>query len=259
MINLLVPHIANRGIERLVDGISLNTQVLEEDLKPVNGGVNLSRVKTRRLRRDNFYLNFVPHFGADEKTEEEILKIIDKFPEIDSPCSMEVKNLDELSRHMLNAYVISHFHYILGKKENLKGSFPELCCGIWGISVALSLIEFGYPNATYVYSNKHDHAYSLLPFVLGMEGLEGSIVIDPTSDQLYNGRIRPRNAVFIKMGDKWEYKTDWANGADLFPDRFCSMNILRMTPKDILRHQAYYRNSQEFFMTAFSNPVLVRQ
>ncbi len=256
---LLLPHIAHRGIERLADGESLDTQVLEQKLRPVNGGVDLSRFNTRKLRRDEFYLRFVPHFGADEKTDEEVLDITDKFPEIDSPCSMEVRDLEELSRHMINAYIISHFNYILGRKVNLKGSFPEFCCGISGISLMLSLIELGYPNATYVYSNKHDHAYTLLPFVFGMNGDEGSIVIDPTSDQLYSRRVRPRNAVFIKMGSKWEYRTDWEGGADLFPDRFCSIDILRLTPEDILRHEAYYQDPQEFFITAFSNPVSVKQ
>ncbi len=247
--------LSNIGNPELKDGYKLDSLALEKEMVYNNGGIDLSNIDTEHLGPDRTYKKLVPHFSKHGwYLKEDVLSTANKYPEIKKPCSMSLESLDELASHMATGYQVSHFHYILGRKHNLKGSFPHFCCGLSSRNVMLSLIELGYPNATYAYSDVNDHGYVLLPFVFEKENINGSIVIDPTYDQLWN-KPAERNAVFVKLGSVWEYKTDWANKGDLYPTKSCSIATLRKIPKNLTRFRRYHRGGESFFRKAFSNPV----
>jgi len=241
---------------RLRDGFSLDTLVLEQEMKRNNGGVNLTRVTKDTPIDEKLCRRFVPFFECED--QDVIRALTSRYGEIDSPCAMIVNSEEELATHLSTAYQVAHFHYILGKKHNLKGSFPDLCCGRSSRSLMLSLMDFGYPNATYAYSNRYDHGYTLLPFVLGDKKISGSILIDPTHDQLWD-KTDIRNAVMLKLGPKWEYRNGWAHGADLFPDRICTIDIIRKIPNNISDDDLYHRDGEKSLNQAFANPVKVEQ
>ncbi len=223
-----------------------------------NGRIDLNNISSRQRIDEEVCRSYVPHFfgGRHPPNRYTILNLVNRYPGVSGPCSMNVDSIEELAGHMAAGYQVSHFHYILGKKYDLKGSFPNWCCGTSSRSVVLSLIEFGYPNATYAYSRRFDHGYVLLPFVLEKEGVTGSIVIDPTYDQLWK-RPHGRNAVFIKLGVMWSYRTDWKKGGDLFPDNLCSIDTMRLTPDDISDLDYYHKYGIDFFEEAFANPLPV--
>ena len=127
---------------------------------------------------------------------------------------MIVNSTKELADHMSIGYQIAHFNYILGTQRNT--AFPNGFCGVSSRGVTLSLIKFGYPNAAYAYSKAYDHGYSILPFVFSQADMNGIIIIDPTSDQLWDDK-KLRNAVFLKLGTTWEYCTDWEREQTYFP------------------------------------------
>ncbi len=245
---------------KISDGFELDTLVLEEQMEKNNGNVSLREFEEGYYpyldKIDDSLRKFVPYFKVYKSKE--IKALANKY-NISSPCSMVVKSEDELLEHMSMGYQVAHFNYILGKKHKLKdGSFPKLCCGISSIHVALSLIELGYPNAVYAYSQRHDHGYVVLPFVFENKTFKGVIVVDPTSDQLWNNK-KIRNATFIKLGAKWEYKTDWRGGKNLFPDRLYSIDIMKKTPEvfDYDSYPAEACDGEFFFNKAFTNQIRI--
>lgn len=262
--------------EEELDGFHLDSLVLEEEMKKHNGGIDLATLEPlHQLGDENFQRQYLPHFKEDFKTlrnKEKVLKTVNKFRQIKTPCSMSIRSIDSLLEQMTIAYQIAHFHYILGEKYNLvnpcaknkdKKPFPNYCCLISSNSHMLSSVELGYPNAAIAASETYDHGYVFLPFVMKNNNVKGTIIIDPTSDQL--GDKYERNSVFLKLGSKWEYKTSWENGANLFPDRICSIDMLRKTPQDIFGKNKgdyinidldYFHKSVEwYFKEAFSNPI----
>jgi len=246
-------------LNALRDGEGLDTQVLEREMIQNNGGIDLSAQFTSSIpgMGEETFRFFVPHFKREYDNrnvrEREMSKTLRKYSQISGPCSMKVDSTDELLEHMLVGYEVAHFHYILGKKHNMRGMFPRYCCGTSSRSVALSLMDFNYPNAAYAYSHRYDHGYVILPFVMANESIKGSIVVDPTYDQLWNSD-KGRNAVFVKLGSEWEYKTDWKKGANLFPDDISSMDIFREAGS-IVDWDEGYRDVRKYFARAFANPV----
>jgi hypothetical protein len=240
----------------LRDGFALDTLVLEEEMMQNNNGVDLSTINDRTPIDEDLCRRFMPYFSdsVGRATEDQILAIANQYPHIKSPCSMIIDSIEDLTHHMSAAYQVAHFHYILGKKHNLHGCFPHWCCGRSSRSLALSLIDFGYPNATYAYSNRYDHGYTILPFILGNDEVSGSVLIDPTYDQMWDNPTS-RNAVILKLGPRWEYKTDWAHGANLFPDRLCTIDIFRKIPHDITDDDSYHQGGERCLNEAFANPI----
>ncbi len=242
----------------LRDGFRLDTRALELEMMTNNGGVDLSRIDSSGILGDQEYRKYVPHFFTDDDsvTKEKVSSIVNKYPNITAPCSMALESIQELEECLGEGYQVAHFHYILGKKHNLKGKFPQMCCGLSSRNLMLSLIELGYPNATYAYSNCYDHGYTVLPFVLKKESISGTVLIDPTFDQLWK-KPSARNAVFIKLGTKWEYITDWANGGNLFPDNVCAIDTLRKSPETIGWFRNYHKSGEKYFQQAFANPIVL--
>ncbi len=230
----------------LSDGYFLNTLVLEQEMKK-RSGIDIT---SSQFEVDDAYLmQYVPFFEEEDK--DRIKKLTDNYKNINSPCSMAISSLEELSEVMTKVHEVSHYHYILGKKHNLKGSFPEYCCSRSSKNVVLSLYEIGFPNAAQVRS-RSDHAYVILPFVFAKENITGSIIVDPTYDQLqFNSKIR--NAVFVKMGNNWEY-TEAITGRDLSPGIICAIDSIK---KSQLESIEGYHDRAEFFRQAFNNPVKI--
>jgi hypothetical protein len=114
-------------------------------------------------------------------------------------------------------------HYIIGIKENFKGSFPDYCCGMSSINLFVNLLHHGYSNT--LFANNHDanHCYALIPVIHA--GKPGVIIADPTAQQLWKSKT-PRVSAELRTG-KWKYNTDWAQGADLFPTRIITPDTLR--------------------------------
>lgn len=254
------PFFELKGIKepRLEDGFSLDTLLLEEEMRQYNGGIDLASVDSTTNINEKLCRRFVPSCSdrRDVPSKSEVLGIADLYPEVDSPCSMSIDSTSELADHMSAAYQVAHFHYILGKRYDLKGSFPKWCCGRSGRSVMLSLLTLGYPNAAYAYSDLHDHGYTILPFVFSSKGVCGALLIDPTFDQTQKSDEHPiRNPVFLKLSDRWEYRNGWANRHDLFPDKICAIDTLRINSSDITNLKYYHQNSAQYFDKAFANSI----
>lgn len=245
---------------QLKDGAGLDALLLEKEMKKYNGGIDLSKINSIDIKDTAVYRQFVPYYYDvyASPIKEEILSLTEKYPDVVGPCSMSINSLEELYTHISIAYQISHFHYILGKRNNMRGSFPNLCCRPSSRNIQFSLMEFGYSNVACTYS-KNYHGYTILPFILEKENIQGTIVVDPTSDQLWSLSNKQydvkRNAVFIKLGDEWSYSCDWKDGKDLFPDYICSIDILRKNPNDVSDENNYYVGGKEYLQKAFSNPI----
>ncbi len=223
----------------------LNTTALETEMEK-NTGIKLTSPNFLNIE-NKLLLQHVPFFEVRDSNK--INKVTDKYDSINSPCSMIVNSIDELSEQMFKVYEISYYHYVLGKKNY--PNFPQLCCGESTKNVVLSLLDAGFPNAAYVISGI-DHAYAVLPFVFEKEKVKGTLIVDPTYDQLeFSNNMR--NAVFIKLGENWEYKDPLTN-KDLSPKVVCSIDSIK---KSALYDIRGHHDGKNFFKKAFENPVKI--
>lgn len=241
------------------DGASLNTSSLETQMMDHNGGFNLRQV-TERTRIDfNKHLEFVPFFERTNLDDDTAMRLTEG---LFGHYSLSISDIQGLYRMMSEAYQVAHHTYILGRKTNMKGTFPFNCCGPSSRAIMLSLLDFGYPNAAYAYSDTFDHGYVVLPFVLGSgdDAFRGSVVVDPTFDQLWD-TSRTRNAVFIKEGQRWRYKTQFKGCADLFPTKVRSLGNVKIHPSchplDFSR--GYHHGGESYFEAAFDNRVRLKK
>ena len=260
-------HLNSMPAVELKDGFGLDSLVLDKEMIFHNGGIDISNLGVNKIKSIDctYPKSFFPCFDNfnDEYKKKEISKIIRKYKKIDEPCSMIINSNEELSEYMSIGYQISHFNYILGKKcvsrqnfPRLKYDFPKFFCGPSSRNLMLSLISFGFPNAAYALSQEHDHAYIILPFVLKKEKAKGAILVDPTYEQLWNN-TREKIGLFIRLGSEWEYRTDWRKGANLFPDKICSIDILRKPSTDMYDVKDYHSGGKKYLKQAFSNPVSI--
>jgi hypothetical protein len=186
---------------------------------------------------------------------------------------MYVNSIDELSEHMIAAYMVSFFNYVLEKKqiekrqkqeEEIKSSGTQkqvntgstfTCLEKSSKSVVLSLLEFGYPNVAYASSMGCDIAYAMLPFVFqekNKKDIEGTIVAVPNYHTLqFSNNVR--NAVFIRLNSDWKFN-NVINEADLFPELIIPINTIR---KEGLASIAGSYSGKEYFEKAFANPVKI--
>jgi hypothetical protein len=221
---------------------------------------NLKNGKKSKFKgnlESNIFFNKARNYSEDE-IEKKILK---KYQHIPGFCSMRVSNKEELMKHLIIIHELSYNHYVFGKEENIKGEFPNWCCGYSARNLLLTLMEKGYPNVTYFNNNKYDHSYNGLPFLFGDNEEKGFIIIDPTSDQLFNDKNHaPRNNLFVVFSTKWKYETDWKRGLDLFPKKedystFSNLHTLRKKPSPSI-----YKSEKiiKYFNEVFENPVDVK-
>lgn len=206
--------------------------------------------------KNNVSFNGSGRYSVDEIDE----KILKKYSSVPDYCSMHVGGYEELMNHVAIVHELSYNHYVFGKEENLKGQFPNYCCGYSAANLFLTLMEKGYPNAAYFYNSDQDHAYNGLPFSFEDGKTKGFIIVDPTSDQLFTNKNKaPRNNLFVVLGARWEYKTDWAHGTDLFPSpddnsTFSNLHTLRNFPSSTLYEK---RAVKDYFSKVFDNVVVV--
>lgn len=171
---------------------------------------------------------------------------------------MRVGNEAELMEHLRTVHELAYIHYVFGKEIDMRGDFPNLCCGHSARNLLLALMEQGYPNASLFVNDRHDHVYNGLPFLFGDDGKRGFVIVDPTSDQLFNDkRHAPRNNLFVVFGTRWKYETDWRGGADLFPreedySRFSNLHTLRENPSPGICTSGEIAS---YFKEIFKNPV----
>jgi hypothetical protein len=72
-----------------------------------------------------------------------------------------------------------------------------------------------------------NHGYIILPFVMRQPQFSGTILFDPTSNQLgkYKGKVH-RNLITIKQGLDWSYQTEFIDGLNLFPNYVLHLGTL---------------------------------
>jgi hypothetical protein len=253
----------NIEVPRPPSEFCLDTLCMEEQMREKNGGWRLDKISSGTTIDEKHCRTYVPHFpGKVEIRDPKSVKTtVSRYRNIKGPCSMSVDSFEEVADHISVAYQVAFYHYALAKRYNVRapggGNFPTGCCGPSSRTVTLSLIEFGYPNAAVAVSSKYVHAYPVIPFIVGPKGIQGSIIIDPTFDQMWDD-TKMRNAVFVKWGSTWEYQTDWSDGANLFPDRICSQDIIRKNPfmDEMVK---YHKGGKRFLEKAYANPIRLKE
>lgn len=272
MSNKIFRRLSNEDLIKELVPFSLFTPFYEEEMSRIFSKVNLSDIESiKRIKDEEIknYQNLVPHFNlyGQERDREALEKIVKKYKSVDGPCSMQLNKAEDLAEHMLRVYQVLYAHYVLAIKNNMNNiyfSFPYKCCGKSAINVMFSLIELGYPNAAYVQNFKLDHSYVILPFIIRRTGKKGTIVADPTSDELWkNTKIKPRNNVFLTPRENLEYLTKWKNKENLFPKRIsslCHIETAYLSKNN--NHKARNKNYMEgsnYLKKAFSNPVYLNK
>lgn len=198
--------------------------------------------------------------GYDQPSTKIEDKILKKYEDVPDFCSMSIDTEEKLLEHVKSIHESSYNHYVWAKETNLKGRFPSFCCGKSSRNLFLTLMDKGYPNSLFLYNDRCDHAYVALPFVFGNDNEKGFIVIDPTSDQLFNDKKNaPRNNLFVIFGTRWDYETDWEGGHNLYPSSddnstFANLHTLRTHPGSSIYEK---KDIDEYFSKIFKNPVNV--
>jgi hypothetical protein len=222
---------------------SLDTVLSEADMMAYANGVDLGQKHEEEIDKE-YWKMFVPEFESDK------LKFIppNHNRKQIGLTSMYLNDRDELWDHISQIYQVMYSHYLLMKNSNgiEAKRFPKNCCGYSSRRILAALFEHGYDNAIYTYNYKYDHAYVALPFVLDEKRLfcktKGIILADPTSDQLWKeDKEKRRNNVTIKLGSKWEYRTDWKGGGNLYPSSH--INLFTIQKKG----EGYYEDLRKTF------------
>jgi hypothetical protein len=260
--------LSRNGLDE-VKPVSLVTSPLEEEVAGQNGNLDLgSRTSVLGMDPDDErnYNEMVPfYYSWGSLPIDRLVELIEKNEDKLDPHSMLVEGVEELEEHMLRIYQTAYAHYALGLKSNIKGTFPDECCGISANNLAVSLMDHGYTNAVYIHNGLYDHCYVVVPFVMKDGSFKGSIIVDPTSDQLWSKlNKQPKNAVFVVPEKGWEYRTNWRSGSDLVPQDVVSLGLINEYIKgkktgtvfstDVAK--SYLApNAREYFEAAFANPM----
>lgn len=253
-----------RNLTEIVGSFSIIPRIHEEKLNH-KYGVVLSNLKNGRKSglkgnlEKNIFFNKGYHYPIDQIND----KILKKYKSIPGFCSMIIKDIKQLNEHIKNIHELSYCHYVWAKENDMRNDkykFPSHCCGSSSENLFLSLMERGYPNASILGNDLHEHAYIGLPFLFGRKKKRGFIITDPTSDQLFRDeKNAPRNSLFVVFGTEWKYKTDLDNGADLFPSKndnsgFSNLETLRKNTGSYLYVSG---KINKYFNKVFKNPIEV--
>ncbi len=239
---------------------SLNPVFYEQEVAKRNGGLDLSnRAALKRVSREDerHYSKVSRYLATDEDTMrrfkqlDNLMEAMSSFP---GTSSLLVEDFNELGENINRFYQVAYAHYVLGVRE--VPDFPYVCCGISARNVVFALFAQGYPMASYMDSLRAGHAYVGVPFIISNSGEKGTVIIDPTSDQLWDKRV-PRNMVTVMPEGKWEYKSDWARGTDAYPDGVADLGIFRkiISDRSFRIMHGICRGVDKFFPTAFANPL----
>ena len=204
--------------------------------------------------------------GVEYSLEEIDKNILKKHEKIPGYSSMKLKNMDELFVHIENLHKISYNSYAYGRSYAvgpLKHDFPDSSCDRADRNEGLNSLAAGYHNATMINNQLHNHCYSVFPFILKDEGLEGFVLVDPSSDQrplvpnIIDGHeiIPPRNHVMVSFGKKWTYERK--ENIDLFPSEksgYTNLDVLRNYPSESLNLSTEW---DKYFDNVFKNPIKI--
>lgn len=249
------------GSEETLSSFSIVPRVYEAELDD-KYGISLGALRKGEASgfRGNLEKNVFFSRGLNHSIRQIEDRILKKYEGVPGFCSMNVEDEGQLWEHVRNIHELSYSHYVFGKEKSMRGSFPDSCCTRSSINLFLTLMERGYPNASVFLSGygRHGHVYVGLPFVFGEKQEKGFVIADPTSDQLFDDKKNaPRNSIFVAPGAKWEYKTDWAYGADLFPgsdngSKFANLHTLRTIQASPVHGSM---GVEKYFGEVFKNPV----
>src|SRR3989344_276221 len=234
---------------------SLIPFTLERQVTMQNGGLDLSsKPKLKRLseKKLKHYRELVPGFDIRDLEDFSELGLFRGYKKIKEPCSMLLGDMPELMSKIGEIYQIAYAHYVVAANE--KSGFPNFWCGDSGRNIAASSWVMGFLNAAYVLDDPDDHGYNAFPFTIKEPHTEGVVIVDPTSDQLWESRVGPRNMILVISGKEWVYKTSRSFGKDLFPTH--AFHIGSLLHADYFRHETEYMAPiMEYFAEAFRNPV----
>ena len=221
-------------------GIELNLLRYQSDLQ------NIDPTKNRLIAYDDKI------WGSKMKSLLEIHKDVPEF------CSMKIDNQKELMGHINFIYDLMFHHYILGKKSN--PSFPHAECCPSAQNIMFAGMSIGYANASVLLDSYDDHCYAAFPFLL--HDKKGFILADPTSNQLWwlDKNIKcPRNHIFVVEHNNWEYKTDWRDETDLYPNRYQNLHSIKENfGKNEKWFDEYMWDIDRYFEEVFTNPINVK-
>ena len=169
-----------------------------------------------------------------------------------------VDDVPDLLEYVLRIYPVSYTHYIIGLKNNFKKTFLYYCWGLSSDNVTLSLMDLGYVGAASAINKSRDHYYTIVPFVIENPKKQGVVVVDPTSDQLWQiTTMKPRNMVFVVFDKQWEYRTEWGYRSNLYPECIMGVDTLRKRSgiMDNIKIADYHQNPRAFIEAAWKNPL----
>lgn len=249
-----------KDLGRICGDFSIFTKFYENELDKKYGFVlqNLKNGECANFKKD-FKKNVYFNEGCNHPFYKISNSILEKYESLPGFCSMDIGTIDELFMHIIKIHEISYCHYAWAKENNLAGSFPNYCCKESSRNVFLNLMDKGYPNASFIYNERYSHAYIALPFLLRELKNKGFLIIDPTSDQLFNNKMAPKNNLFVSFGNKWIYETDWKFGKDLFPVPYSNSTYANLDSlRDKCDDKIYrYNEIQEYFKEVFNNPIKI--
>jgi len=249
--SVLLPFYLDHAIKSTEGGTVVVDSHALEDQMDAHLGWKLRKVKLgggtteqveickRYLRR--FSRSLIDEYWASKVSEA-------NFKSHNKPVCMRYETTIDLINHLNIIYQLMYFHYFLGKKESLRDSFPNSCCGISSRNLTAALWEAGIVAAVSTYNTSFDHAYVIVPFEISATNHTGVILADPTSDQLHrNSSEKVRNYLSVLPPEGWKYQTDWAMGEDLYPVIVQVSSCYGTTE----------RNYSEYIKNALNRPAVV--
>lgn len=229
----------------VIDSHSLEQQMDQQlgwtlrNIRLAEGSLEQAEICRRYLRQ------FANYFPTKNQVDELIAA---NFKPHNDPVCMQYVTTADLISDLGVIYQLMYFHYFLGRKESIKNSFPDYCCGIASRNLTLSLWAAGIVAAVSTYNESLDHAYTIVPFVIAETGQAGVILADPTSDQLHDRPSqRVRNYLAVLPPEGWKYQTDWQRGSNLYPEIVQVSSCFGASEK---RYHEYIKN-------AFRRPAVV--
>ena len=131
-----------------------------------------------------------------------VSSILPQYNEVPGFSSMLLEDYDHLFEHISKIHELSYSHYLWAKGVNLRGTFPRNCCNVSSNNVLLSLLDYGYVNATKIVDYSIGHCYNMFPFQLKDSNIKGFVILDPTSEQTFvNKTTSPRNYISVISGN----------------------------------------------------------
>ncbi|MFO8016872.1 MAG: hypothetical protein R6U32_07270 [Candidatus Woesearchaeota archaeon] len=262
------------GIDSIVE-FSLLPHYYEEDIASKNGGLDISSRENVIMADSRIVRHYRSMMEAYVRAEDKVpagtaRDILDENQWMQEPAAARLKNHKELERLALKAYHAMYANYVVCSADRTNKTFPLKCCGESTVNVLMMLWREGIPHAAYASNNQWDHGYVIIPFRTMRPRKEGTIMADPTSDQLWEDG-GPRNAVSVflkhRMTVRWQYMTDWKKHKDyegrknLFPDEVISMLSMHayFREHDVKEHLDFSElrtiKAEEYLKRSYDNPV----